>query len=90
MVGLFESWSRGTAETSSDVDLFILDREDFAYEYVGRVERSGFLIDLNRVPRRWIRGQIPHEIDQRLYENADTLLYRLGLDQHETLDGEVL
>lgn len=67
-VGLFGSWSRGDAETSSDVDLFILDRDDFAYEYVERVERGGFLIDLNHVPRRWIQGQIPPEIDQKLYE----------------------
>jgi len=67
-VGLFGSWSRGDAETSSDVDLFILDRDDFAYEYVERVERGGFLIDLNHVPRRWIQSQIPPEIDQKLYE----------------------
>ena len=67
-VGLFGSWSRGDAETSSDVDLFILDRDDFAYEYVERVERGGFLIDLNHVPRRWIQGQVPPEIDQKLYE----------------------
>jgi len=68
-VALFGSWSRGDAEASSDVDLLILDRNDFAYEYVERMERIGFLIDLNHVPRRWIQGQIPPEIDQKLYES---------------------
>jgi predicted nucleotidyltransferase len=68
-VGLFGSWSRGDAEPSSDVDLLILDSNDFAYEFVERVERGGFLIDLNHVTRRWIRGQIPPEIDQKLYES---------------------
>lgn len=67
-VGLFGSWSRGDAQTSSDVDLFILDEDDFAYEYVERVEQDGFLIDLDHVPRRWIQGPIPPEIDQKLYE----------------------
>jgi predicted nucleotidyltransferase len=68
-VGLFGSWSRGDVEASSDVDLLILDRNDFAYEFVERVERGGFLIDLDHVSRRWIRGQIPPEIDQKLYES---------------------
>jgi len=67
-VGLFGSWGRGDEEASSDVDLFILDKEDFAYEYVERVEKGGFLIDLNHVPRRWIQGPIPPEIDQKLFE----------------------
>jgi predicted nucleotidyltransferase len=67
-VGLFGSWSRGDAATSSDVDLFILDNDDFAYEYVERVEQGGFLIDLDHVPKQWIQGQIPPEVDQKLYE----------------------
>jgi predicted nucleotidyltransferase len=67
-VGLFGSWSRGDAAASSDVDLFIFDKDDFAYEYVERVELGGFLIDLNHVPKRWIQGPIPPEIDQKLYE----------------------
>jgi predicted nucleotidyltransferase len=67
-VGLFGSWSRGDAIASSDVDLFILDKDDFAYEYVERVEHGGFLIDLDHVPKQWIQGPIPPEIDQKLYE----------------------
>lgn len=67
-VGLFGSWTRGDAVTSSDVDLFILDKDDFTYEYVERIEHDGFLIDLDHVPKRWIQGPIPPEIDQKLYE----------------------
>ena len=67
-VGLFGSWSRGDAVASSDVDIFILDKGDFADEYVERVEREGFLIDLDHVPRRWVQGPIPPEMDQKLYE----------------------
>jgi len=67
-MGLFGSWSRGDATTSSDVDLLILDKGNFNYEYVERIEIGGLLIDLDHVPKRWIHGLIPPEIDQKLYE----------------------
>jgi predicted nucleotidyltransferase len=67
-VGLFGSWSRGDAAATSDVDLFILDKDDFAYEYVERIEQGGLFIDLDHVPKRWIESLIPPEIDQKLYE----------------------
>jgi predicted nucleotidyltransferase len=67
-IGLFGSWSRGDATTSSDVDLLILDKGNFNYEYVERIEIGGLLIDLDHVQKRWIHGLIPPEIDQKLYE----------------------
>jgi predicted nucleotidyltransferase len=67
-IGLFGSWSRGYATSSSDIDLLILDKAGFAYEYVERIEAGGFLVDLDHVPRQWIHGPIPPEIDQKLYE----------------------
>ena len=67
-VGLFGSWSRGDATSSSDVDLLVLDTSDFNYEYVERIEIKGLFVDLNRIPKRWILGCIPPEIDQKLYE----------------------
>lgn len=67
-VGLFGSWSRGDAEASSDIDLLILDKNNFNYEYVERVETGSLLIDLDHVPKQWIQGPIPIEIDQKLYE----------------------
>ena len=67
-IGLFGSWSRGDATTSSDVDLLILDKSDFNYEYVERIEIGGLFIDLDHVPKQWIHGAIPPEIDQKLYE----------------------
>lgn len=67
-VGLFGSWSRGDAEASSDVDLFILDKGNFGDEYVERVEVGGLPVDLDRVPHQSLRGPIPAEIDQKLHE----------------------
>jgi predicted nucleotidyltransferase len=67
-IGLFGSWSRGDAAASSDVDLLILDGADLACEYVERKETSGLLIDLDHIPKKWLRGVIPPEIDQKLYE----------------------
>jgi predicted nucleotidyltransferase len=67
-VGLFGSWSRGDAEASSDVDLFILDGRDLGYEYVERLELGGVLVDLDFVPRKWFCVQMPSGLDQKLYE----------------------
>jgi predicted nucleotidyltransferase len=67
-IGLFGSWSRGDATSSSDVDLFILDRGNFPQEYVERIEINGLFIDLDHVPKKWIQGPIPPELDQKLYE----------------------
>jgi len=67
-IGLFGSWSRSDATTSSDVDLLILDKSNFSYEYVERIEANSLLIDLDHVPKRWIHGPIPPELDQKLYE----------------------
>lgn len=67
-IGLFGSWSRGEAASSSDVDLFILDKSGLNHEYVERIDVGGLFIDLDHVPKRWIESSIPPEIDQKLYE----------------------
>jgi len=67
-VGLFASWSRGDATKSSDVDLLVLDKGNFNHEFVERIEINGLLIDLDHIPNAWIHGQIPPELDQKLYE----------------------
>ena len=67
-IGLFGSWSRGDAVTSSDADLLILDKSGFDYEFVERIEIGGLFIDLDHIPKKWIQGPIPPEIDQKLYE----------------------
>jgi len=69
-VGLFGSWSRGDAVTSSDVDLLVVDKQDFKYEYVDRLEFEDFLVDLNYIPKRWVEGSVPPEVDQKLYETV--------------------
>ncbi len=67
-VGLFGSWSRGEGTQSSDVDLLLLDEDGLKDEYVERIEKNGLLVDLDHVPRKWIRTLIPPELDQKLYE----------------------
>jgi predicted nucleotidyltransferase len=67
-IGLFGSWSRGDADASSDVDLLVVDKGDFNDEYVERIQVGGLLIDLDRVPKQWIHGPIPPEMDQKLCE----------------------
>jgi predicted nucleotidyltransferase len=67
-IGLFGSWSRSDATSSSDLDLLILDKGNFSHEYVERIETGDLFIDLDHIPKRWVRGQIPPEVDQKLYE----------------------
>ena len=80
-IGLFGSWGRGEAVSSSDVDLLIVEDEDFDYEYVERIELNGYLVDLNYIPKRWVAYRVPPEIDQKIYElkvlfDRDNLLER--------------
>ena len=81
-IGLFGSWSRSDAATSSDVDLLILDKSDFSTEYVERKALNGLLVDFDHVPKRWISGLIPPEMDQKLYEMQ--ILYDRDWSLHNT------
>ncbi len=67
-IGLFGSRSRGDAVTVSDIDLLVIDKRDFDYEYVERAEIDGLFIDLDFVPKKWILQRVPSEIDQKLFE----------------------
>ncbi|MGB9676274.1 MAG: nucleotidyltransferase family protein [Candidatus Bathyarchaeales archaeon] len=67
-VGLFGSWSRNDAASSSDVDLLILEKSNSNYEYVERTEAGGLFLDFDHVPKSWLNGPIPPELDQKLYE----------------------
>lgn len=66
-VGFFGSWSRGDADESSDVDLLVIDGR-VVDEYIVRTTSNGLFVDLNFIPKDWIRGVIPPELDQTLYE----------------------
>ena len=76
-IGLFGSRSRGDAVPGSDVDLLVVDRSDFDYEYVQRAQVDNLFLDLNHMPEKWIREGVPPEIDQKLYE-AQVLYDRSG------------
>jgi len=67
-VGLFGSWSRADAVSSSDLDLLIIDKRNFNCEYMDRFNLKDVIVDLNYIPRKWLTGQFPLEIDQKLYE----------------------
>ena len=67
-IGLFGSWSRGEATSSSDVDLLIVDGRNLDYEYVERAEINGVFLDLNYIPEKWVLRDFPPEIDQKIYE----------------------
>ena len=67
-VGLFGSWSRGDAALSSDADILIVDKRELDYEYVERIKFNGLPVDLDHIPKKWIAGPVPPEIDQKLYE----------------------
>ena len=69
-VGLFGSWSRGDAVPTSDIDLLIVNGRVFNYEYVDRLETDGLLIDLDYVPKKLVKGSMPPEMDQKIYEMA--------------------
>ena len=68
-LGMFGSWSRGDAEASSDVDLLVISGENLKGEHVERVVASNFFLDFDFIPGSWIKGPIPPELDQKLYES---------------------
>ncbi|MEM2609861.1 MAG: nucleotidyltransferase domain-containing protein [Candidatus Bathyarchaeia archaeon] len=67
-IGLFGSWSRGDAATTSDVDLLILTKSDVTDEYIERTAANGIMIDFDFIPMRWTLGPLPPELDQKLFE----------------------
>jgi len=67
-IGLFGSWSRGEASSSSDIDLLVVDSRNLNYEYVERAEIEDIFIDLDYIPEKWVLRDFPSEIDQKIYE----------------------
>lgn len=67
-IGLFGSWSRGDATPTSDIDLLIIVKSNLPHEYVERTTVNGVMIDFEFIPKKWIQGPMPTELDQKLYE----------------------
>jgi len=67
-IGLFGSWSRGDAANTSDVDLLVLDADNVGFEYTERKEENGLLVDFNHIPKKWLVGIMPPELDQKISE----------------------
>lgn len=67
-LGLFGSWSRGDATPTSDIDLLVVAKGNFPHEYVERTTANGLMIDFEFIPKKWIQGPMPPELDQKIYE----------------------
>ena len=67
-VGLFGSWSRGEATSTSDIDLLILENSNIKAEYVERIVAGGLMVDLDHVSKKRLSTLIPPAVDQKLYE----------------------
>jgi predicted nucleotidyltransferase len=66
--GLFGSWARYEASASSDLDMLVVDSSDMDFEFHELVEYEGLLMDVNRVPWRWVGEMVVPEMDHRLHE----------------------
>ncbi len=67
-IGLFGSWSRYDASPASDYDVLVVDRREFDYELHERVEYDGLLMDISRIPRKWVAEVISPVVDHMLHE----------------------
>jgi len=68
-VGLYGSWGRYEASPQSDVDLLIVDRRSFDYKYLELLDHGDLLIDILRIPRKWIDVTVNPEVDHVLFES---------------------
>jgi len=67
-IGLFGSWSRYDASPTSDYDVLVIDRRGFEYEFHERVEYDGVIMDITRVPIKWVDEVVSPDVDQMLHE----------------------
>lgn len=67
-VGLFGSWTRYEASATSNVDILVVDRSDLGFEFNELIEYKGLIMDVNRIPWKWVGEVITPEIDHRLQE----------------------
>lgn len=66
--GLFGSWARYEASGASDLDILVVDRSDVDFEFHELYEYKEILVDVNRIPWRWVGEVVIPEIDHRLHE----------------------
>lgn len=67
-IGLFGSWSRYDASPSSDFDILVVDSRGFDYEFNERVEYDGAIMDITRIPRKWVDEVVNPDVDHMLHE----------------------
>ncbi|UCD44045.1 MAG: hypothetical protein JSV27_07815 [Candidatus Bathyarchaeota archaeon] len=69
-VGLFGSWTRYGASTSSALDLLVASRSGADHEFYEWAEYDGLLLNVNRIPWFWIGEVVAPEVDHRLHESV--------------------
>lgn len=67
-VGLFGSWTRYGASTSSALDLLVVSRSGADYEFYEWAEYDGLLLNVDRIPWFWVGEVVAPEVDHRLHE----------------------
>jgi len=67
-IGLFGSWSRYDASRASDFDVLVVDRREFEYEFHEMVEYGELMMDITRIPRKWVDEVIIPDVDHMLHE----------------------
>lgn len=72
-IGLFGSWSRYDASAASDYDVLVVDRRGFDYELHEIVEYRGLMMDITRIPKKWVDRVVSTDVDHML--NETIILY---------------
>jgi hypothetical protein len=66
-LGLFGGWARYEASEYSAIDILAVDGSS-DFEFHELVEHGGLLLDVDRIPWRWVGGVVVPEVDHRLHE----------------------
>jgi len=67
-VGLFGSWARHEASASSALDILAVDGSDLDFEYHELAVHGGLILDINRIPWKWVGEVVVPGVDHRLHE----------------------
>jgi hypothetical protein len=67
-VGLLGDWPLFDAPVGNALDVLVVDKSAADFEFHELVGLEGLLLDLNRIPWRWIGEVVRPEVDHRLHE----------------------
>ncbi|MDH5792605.1 MAG: hypothetical protein OEZ44_10510, partial [Candidatus Bathyarchaeota archaeon] len=67
-VGLLGDWPLFDAPVGNALDVLVVDKSAADFDFHELVRLEGLLLDLNRIPWRWIGEVVRPEVDHRLHE----------------------